>query len=111
RVERVADEDHARAERDRIAGEAVRVARAVPALVAVADERANARKELDRGKDLLADHHVALHLGALLPRQGTRLVEDRLGHGDLADVVERGPVGQVAERPAVQPEQAAYRLG
>src|SRR5215212_5390306 len=54
RVVRVADEDHARAERDAVAGQSVGVAAAVPALVAVADQRADALEERDRLEDLLA---------------------------------------------------------
>src|SRR3954452_620411 len=61
RVERVADEDDPRLERDLIAGLAVRVARAVPALVAAADDRAHLGEPFDRLQDPLAELRVHLH--------------------------------------------------
>ena len=95
-MERVAGEDDARAERDVGAREAVRVAAAVPALVLVAHQQTGAGEELDGREDLLADDRVALDLEPLLGRQRAALVEDRLGHRDLADVVEDGAEAQVA---------------
>ena len=61
RVVGVAGEDDPAADRDRRAGEAVRVAAAVPALVLVAHERGD-RLELGRAaQDALADHGVLAH--------------------------------------------------
>jgi len=53
---------------------------------------------------------VALHDRALLRVERSRLVEDRLRHGELADVVQRRGEAQVAQRGALQPEAAAGKL-
>ena len=45
--------------------------------------------KVDRGEDLGADRRVQLHLLELGRRQLARLVEDVLGHGDLAGVVQQ----------------------
>src|SRR4029077_14117985 len=55
RVIRVADEDDARLERDVLAGDAVGVALAVPALVAVTDDRPDDLEAVDRGDDPFAE--------------------------------------------------------
>ena len=89
RVERVGDREHARGERDRVAREAVRVARAVPALVVVADDELALAEEVDVAQDLRADHGVAAHQRVLLLGQRAGLEQDRVGHGDLADVVQQ----------------------
>ena len=65
RVERVGEREHAGRERDLLAGQAVRVAAAVPALVVVADQRPRGLEERDLADDLLADQRVALHHLAL----------------------------------------------
>src|SRR4051794_4143608 len=104
RVVGVADQDHARAERDRVAGEPVGVAAAVPVLVAVADEREHLGEEVDLGEDLGAHLDVALDLALLRLRERTRLVEDALRHRHLADVVERRRIAQVAQLPRAHSE-------
>ena len=53
-------------------------------------------EELDQREDLLAHDRVALHHRALLGVERPRLVEDRLGHGQLADVVQRRGEAEVA---------------
>ncbi len=63
----------------------------------VTDEPGHAGEVLDGGEDLLAYQRMALHDGALLRVEWTRLVEDRLRYGDSADVVERRRVAQVAQ--------------
>src|SRR3954451_5800587 len=65
RVERVADEDDPRLVRDVFAGLAVRVAGAVPALVAAAHDRAHLGQPLDRLEDPLAELRVHLDDRAL----------------------------------------------
>lgn len=89
RIENVAHGDDACAERDRLAGEPVGVARAVPALVV--RQRDLAPHGEDRvgglGEDLRAHERVTLHLRALLVRERARLEEDRIGHAELAHVV------------------------
>src|SRR5207253_6521052 len=88
RAERVADGDDARAERDLLAGEAVRIAATVPALVARADDRRDVRERLDRREDPLADDRVRAHHRPLLVVERRALVQHRLRDADLADVVE-----------------------
>jgi hypothetical protein len=86
RVECVRDGDHARADRDVVAGEAVGVAGAVDALVVMADDRgqlAVAERDHHRG----AVSRVALDQRELGVGQVARLGQDRPRHVDLADVV------------------------
>jgi hypothetical protein len=89
----------------------VGIAGAVPALVLVADEPADAGEELHRREDLLPDDRVALHHRALVGGERARLVEDRLGHRDLADVVEDRGEPQVAQLLLAEPEPPADGLG
>ena len=67
RVVGVGDREHARDERDALAGEAVRVAGAVPALVVVAQDRRDARQRSTLGQ-LGARARVALD-GVVLARR------------------------------------------
>ena len=71
RVPGVAAEDDAGAEGDVLAGQAVGVAEAVPALVGVAHQRQHVGQELDRGQDALADHRCAAG-AARAPRRSAR---------------------------------------
>ena len=110
-VEGVADGDDPRSKRDLLAGQAVRVARAVPALVARADDRAD-RLQGGRGaEDALADDRVAAHELPLGVVQRPRLVQDRIGDGHLPDVVQLSGAGQLVEVLGCQVELAADRLG
>ena len=90
RVPDVDDRDDARAERDRLAGEALRVAGPVPALVVVAHagERVG-REAVDARDDAVADVGVALHLAPLVRREAAGLQQDLVADADLADVVEQ----------------------
>src|SRR5207237_9118161 len=76
RVEGVADEDDPRLERDRLTRERVRIARAVPPLVAVADDRPHLGELVDRREDPLAELGVLLDLLALLGGEWAALAED-----------------------------------
>jgi hypothetical protein len=51
------------------------------------DELADGAKRGHGKKEALADQRVALHVDPLVVAEGAGLVEDRLGDGDLADVV------------------------
>jgi len=95
-VQRVAGEDDARAERDRLARQAVGIAAAVPALVLVTHERAYAGEELDRREDLLPDHRVLLDRLSLLGGERAVLAEDRVRERDLADIVKHRAEAQLA---------------
>jgi hypothetical protein len=87
------DHEHdARADRDLRAPQAIGIAAAVPALVVVADDLAHPAEKGHGRQNLLAHHRVALDDLELLRGQRPRLVEDRVRHRDLADVVEDRPV-------------------
>src|SRR5437868_2654424 len=107
RVEGVADEDDPRLERDLLAALAVRIARAVPVLVAGADDRAHVLEPLDRRDDPLAELGMGLHERALLGGEPARLGEDRRGDADLADVVEERAELEPLERRRVEAEGLA----
>ncbi len=87
-----------------VAGEAVGVAAAVPALVRGADRLADRREIVDRRDDALADDRVLRHHGELLVGELVGLVEDVPGDPDLADVVEDARVLQVAQLGLVEAE-------
>ena len=111
RVVGVADEDDARLDRDLLTREAVRVAAAVPVLVAVADDLADLLQPLDRGEDARAQLGVEPDDLPLLVGERARLGEDRLGHADLADVVEERAELEPLQRLRVEPELLARRGG
>ena len=66
-----------------------RIAAAVPPLVVAQDERRHRIRERDAGDDVGADLRVNADLLELFGRQRTRLGEDVLRHGELADVVQQ----------------------
>ena len=88
RDECVTDRDQARTERDLLFGEAVGVSAPVPALVSRADQLRDGRHRRCRRKDALTDQRVIAHDLPLAGVQRPLLVQDRVGHGNLADVVE-----------------------
>ena len=84
----VAGEDDPRLDRDLLAGDPVRVARAVPALVLVAHRPRDRSHPGNRAEDPLADHRMLAHDLPLAVVQRPLLVEDLVGDPDLADVVQ-----------------------
>ncbi len=98
RVEGVARRDDPGGERDRVAGEAVRVAAPVPALVRRAHDDADvAQQAADLVEHPLALDRVRAHQRPLRVVQRPRLVDDRVGDDDLADVVQqRAQLGRLA---------------
>ena len=72
RVVGVAGEHDPARERDPLAGQAVRVAAPVPALVLVADRLRHLVHPRDLAQDLLADHRVVAHHPRLLGGQRSR---------------------------------------
>src|SRR3954447_4126884 len=104
RVVRVADEDYPRREWDLVAGDAVGVAAAVPALVAVSDDRPHALEPVDRGDDPLAELRMRLHDRPLRRREAPRLREHVARDADLADVVQQGAELEALERAIVEAE-------
>src|SRR5205085_11976674 len=112
RVEGVAAADDPRQERDLLAGEPVRIALAVPALVAGADDPADlAEQAADAVQETLAFERVPFDDRALLVVQRSRFVDDRLRDAHLADVVEEGDELRVAQLAGAQPEPARDREG
>src|SRR5664280_524501 len=90
RVVAVDHAERAREQRDLLAGEAVRVAAPIEALVVVAHAVDEGALE-ERAHDLGADSGVLAHELPLLTRQWPGLEEHAVGDADLADVVqERG---------------------
>ena len=91
RVEVVHHRQDARAERNLLALRAGRIALAVPALVVAQDQRRDRVGKRHAADDLGADLRMDPDLLEFLLRERTRLRQDVLGHGELADVVqERG---------------------
>ena len=67
----------------------------------VAHDELRVAEEVDAAQDLPADDGMLLHQHALLVGQRRGLKEDRVGHGDLADVVQQEPelgLGVVGQR-------------
>ena len=89
----------------------VGVAVAVPALVAGAHQLGDGAEGRRGGDDALADEGVAAHEGPLVVVERAGLVEDRVGDGHLAHVVQLGGHAHVVERLAFEAEVAADGLG
>ena len=87
-LDRVRDGDDAGSERDLGCGEAVRIARAVPALVMVADDRPGRCEQVERLEQRVADLRMRLDDRALLLVERSRLEEDPVRDPDLPDVME-----------------------
>ena len=102
-----ADRDHAGAERDLLAGDAVRIAAAVVALVARAHEAGDGRERGRGGEDALADDRVAPDLRPLLGLERGALAQHRLGDREHADVLELGGAHDVVELAEREAEAAA----
>jgi hypothetical protein len=75
-----------------------------------ADERQRVGEELHRGQDPLPDQRGPLDGGALLGAERARLVQDRLGHAQLADVVQRRRVAQRGKSGLAHTKPAADGL-
>ena len=89
-VEAIDDREDPRADRNRRADQAARIAAPVPALVVGAHDRHDRIRELDEREDVGADVDVQLHLVELGGRQLSRLVEDVLRHRELPGIVQQG---------------------
>jgi hypothetical protein len=88
RLVRVGHHDDPRLERDLLARQRVRVAATVGALVVVEDP-ARLLGQVGRGDDVVAELAMRLHRRVLVVRQRARLLQDPVGHADLADVVQQ----------------------
>ncbi len=84
----------------------------------MADHARGAGEELEGGDDLRADDGMRAHDLPLLRRQRPRLLQDRLGHADLADVVQETRLsheidggGRESEGRRNAPTQRRHALG
>ena len=109
RVEAVDDREDARADGDVGAADAIGIARAVPVLVVMPDDRHDGIRKIDRREDLRANRRVELHLLVFGRRELAGLVEDVLGNRDLAGVVQqRGSFDRLqASRSSLTPSSRA----
>lgn len=94
-----------------LAGEPVRVAGAVPALVMVMRDRGGQLEARPLGEELAAPNGVLLHQLPLLVSHPAGVGKDRIRHVDLADVVERGCQAQLLGVRLIITELAAEQLG
>src|SRR3954470_9259569 len=99
RLQRVADGEDPRDERDVVRAEALRVAAAVPALVVVEDDVHDDLRQPERAHDARADLRVPAHDLPLVLRERAGLGEDVLGHADLADVVQQAAEEELLGAP------------
>ena len=106
RVEHLGDEDDARAERDVLAGEAVRIPRAVPALVVV-QHPVGDRIDAEALEHAVADLRVPLNDEPLGVRQRAGLAQDLLGDRELAEVVQAA--GEPRQLDLARPRARAAR--
>ena len=97
RLVRDRDAEDARRERNRLARQPVRVARAVPMLIGVADDRHDAAQEADRFENARAQDGMLLHDLFLVGRERAGLRQDRGGHANLPERVEERRVAQVTQ--------------
>ena len=110
RLVSVRNREDARLERNLVATQAKRIAAAVRALVVRADP---GRHILHVGAvdDQRADLRMLLHLRPLVIRELPGLREDRVGHGDLADVVEEPRQAHALDGGAPSAGSAQERRG
>jgi hypothetical protein len=88
-VEAIDDGEDAGRARNLFPFERVRVAEAVPAFVVVANDWDDRIREVDLFENLRADGRVNLHPLELGRGEFARLVQDVIGHGQLAHVVQQ----------------------
>ena len=86
--------------------EVIGVAGAVEVLVMVPDHADDDRRQLDSLEDRAGDQRVRRMAAHSSSSSGPGLDQHRVGDADLADVVEQGPVLDLATGRVVQPERA-----
>ena len=89
RVEVVDEEQDSRAERDVLSLEPARIAASIPPLVMILNERRDRVRKRYSSDDVRTDLRMCLYLLELFGGQRTRLREDVLRDGELADVVQQ----------------------
>jgi hypothetical protein len=110
-VEAVNHGEDARGQRNLLAAQRVRVALAVPHLVVMPNDRHDRVREFHALQNLRADGRVHLHALELGRGQPSRLVQDVVGDGELAHVVEQGPGLEGLYLVAREAEDAAHAGG
>src|SRR5438128_7763841 len=88
-VEAIHYREDSRRQRNLFAAQAVRVARAIPTLVMMSHDGNDRIREADALQYLCADRGVHFHLLELGVRELSRLVEDVIGHGELANIMQQ----------------------
>ena len=91
RVKQVCDCDNSRGKRDRLAGEAFRIAAAIPTLMMAFGDRRRQLDQLDMAarENVRTDGGVGVYDLALLRVEPALLEQNTVGNRDFADVVER----------------------
>ncbi len=89
RVIDIGDAQDASRERDLLARESVRIARAVPALVVIADDRANVPGKVDVGDELESRLGMPLHELPFYRGELARIVQNLGRHYDITYVVQQ----------------------
>src|SRR6185295_13568386 len=111
RVEGVADEDDPGPDRDVLAGQAVRVALPVPALVGGANQTGHRGERRGRAQNPLTDQRVLSDQLPLDLVERLRLAQDFVGNRDLAEVVELGRAPEHVDLLRIHAQLAAHRDG
>src|SRR5436305_14300155 len=105
RVVDVADGEDACVELELGSAPASRIAPAVQALVVVVDQLPHGCGEAaELPEELDAPLGMPLHDGQLIRVERARLLEDSLGNGELADVVEEAADGECAQSAGSEPQ-------
>ena len=103
-VERISGAEDSGPHRDGFAGQALRIAGPIPALMVVLDVLEGLLDVKERREDVEADLNVALYVLELFGSKAIRLVEDGFPDSDLPDVVEPAGDSQVLTRGLFQTE-------
>ena len=109
-MEGVCAEDDAAGERYLVAGEPVRIAAAIPALVRVANHARDRSHLGHRAQHALPDHGVLADDVPLVVVQRARLVQDLRRHRELADVMQLGGRRKTVELLVAEAEPRPDRL-
>ncbi len=112
RIEHVDDADDLGQQRNLLAAQPIGIAAAVEPLMVMAHDRPRALQRSKRAAQAIADHRVLLHDLEFLRGERTALQQDRVGHADLADVVEHAAIPQgrrsSSGSPSSWPSAPAY---
>jgi hypothetical protein len=105
RIENVDDADDLGEEWDLVAAQRVGIAAPVQPFVMAQDDRPHPAQRLERRTERIANLRMPLHQLELLGGQRARLQQDRIGHADLADVVQIPAAVQRFEIVVAEPDR------